>query len=69
MNDTPVGCQNREWTEPKRDRWHGVAVTEEVDAERTRADDIRPYGFYPSRCEVYLPREGGGFLWRQPHTS
>ena len=21
MNDTPVGCQNREWTEPQRDRW------------------------------------------------
>jgi hypothetical protein len=20
MNDTPVGCQNREWTEPQRDR-------------------------------------------------
>ena len=30
MNDSPVDCQNREWTEPQRDRWHGVAVTDEV---------------------------------------
>ena len=30
MNDSPVDCQNREWTEPQRDRWHGEAVTDEV---------------------------------------
>ena len=30
MNDSPVDCQNREWTEPQRDRWHGAAVTDEV---------------------------------------
>ena len=24
MNDTPVGCQNREWTEPQRDSSHRV---------------------------------------------
>ena len=30
MNDSPVDCQNREWTEPQRDSCRGVAVTDEV---------------------------------------
>ena len=38
MNDSPADCQNCEWTEPQRDRWHGVAVTDEVVAERVESD-------------------------------
>ena len=30
MNDSPVDCQNREWTEPQRDRWLAVGETEGV---------------------------------------
>ena len=30
MNDSPADCQNREWTDPQRDRCHGFAVTDEV---------------------------------------
>ena len=30
VNDSPVGCQSREWTEPQRDRWPSVARSEGV---------------------------------------
>ena len=38
MNDSPVDCQNREWTEPQRD----------PRRPEKRADNIRPYNPAPT---------------------
>ena len=66
MNDTPVGCQNREWTEPQRDGGTASAVTEGVfgapssnrvlpplpkgGCRRRRRGDI--YSYYPVQRHV-----------------
>ena len=34
MNDSPVDCQNREWTEPQRDKGDRRTAVDEVVAER-----------------------------------
>ena len=34
MNDSPVDCQNREWTEPQRDEGDRRMAVDEVVAER-----------------------------------
>ena len=34
MNDSPVDCQNREWTEPQRDKGDRRTAVDEVFAKR-----------------------------------
>ena len=50
MNDSPVDCQNREWTEPQREGGTAIAVTEEVSTN-TGGYGIRPYDTNQSSIE------------------
>ena len=54
MNDSPVDCQNREWTEPQRDEGDRRMAVDEVVAERIT---IPP----TSLSLGHLPLHKGGF--------
>ena len=55
MNDSPVDCQNREWTEPQRDG--GFAVGEDGGRE-TRREESLPQSAY----RLPAPSSEGAFI-------